>query len=256
MNPVKDFSGFFPYLNLFGLAIPTYYLVISLTFCLCIFWFIKRAEDRDFDRMTALDFSLVIMVASFLGARIFHIVFEHPEYYSDHPERVFYVWEGGFVFFGGAFAAAVASLWLMRRRKMPIGRWLDTFAPVGALGYALGRVACLLTGCCYGSVCVLPHFSFRHPTQAYAILTETLTLLVLLRLEKSKTPRPSGSIFVAWIFLHGCGRLLMETFREDDRGPLLPYDLSISSALSWILILTALSFAFIWRRKIFLRTKP
>jgi phosphatidylglycerol:prolipoprotein diacylglycerol transferase len=47
--------------------------------------------------------------------------------------------------------AAFFLYWLLRR--FPLGPTLDAVAPALALGIALGRVGCLLNGCCYGDIC-------------------------------------------------------------------------------------------------------
>lgn len=68
----------------------------------------------------------------------------------------FAVWDGGLVFYGSAFGGIVGFLisdWLMQKR-FPYDRWklLDCVAPCLALGLALGRLGCLMNGCCYGNV--------------------------------------------------------------------------------------------------------
>lgn len=240
---IHDISGFLPHLHIFGQDIPTYFFVISLSFCLCIFWFLKRAARQGLDHEQALDVTLVLMTSGFVGARLFHIFYEQPAYYAEDLKRILYFWHGGFVFYGGALlSAACCYLWLKRRRQ-DVGKWFDVFAPVGALGYALGRMACLMTGCCYGSVCKLEGFSFRHPTQLYAVAWEVLVLFLLLSLERKRPRflRLTWSLFFTWMFLHGLGRLIMEFFRDDDRGPAL-FGLSIATYISLGLMLGAAQF--------------
>ncbi|MEM7646247.1 MAG: prolipoprotein diacylglyceryl transferase, partial [Pseudomonadota bacterium] len=231
--------------------IPTYYLVISLAYCLGIVWLYKRSEDRNLSQKQAMDICLIIIFGGFLGARLSHILFELPSYYWQNPMQVFAIWQGGFVFYGGAIAAYVGGFLYIRKFKLTFWLWHDTAAPVVAFCYAFGRTACFLTGCCYGKVCDLP-WAFpmkqvdiasgavstvhRHPTQIYAVLAELAIVVFLLWYERR---RPKlGSVFLVWVLLHSIGRLVMEAFRDDPRGPSL-WGLSVSTQVS--LLLFALS---------------
>lgn len=236
---LHDLSGFFPTVPLGGgVELPVYFIVVSLAFCICLLWLVKRADARGMGRNSALDLSLVIMVAGFLGARGLHVVFEEPAYYLEIPSRVFEVWRGGFVWYGGALLATLAAFNFMYWKKYEMSRWCDLFAPVIALGYGLGRVACLFTGCCYGDVITLASGAkWRLPTQAFAVVWELLVVLVLIGIEK-RPGRPHfswfrtpGRLFLTWLLLHSIGRIIMESMRADPRGP-EPWGLSLATWIS------------------------
>ena len=254
MNPPSgkpiELSGFLPAIRVGGLDIPVYFIVISIAFCVCIAWLVRRADRRpSLDRNQALDLALVVMLAGFVGARAFHVLFEEPAFYLESPLRALEFWNGGFVWYGGAILSILGGILYARRKKMPIALWLDAFAPVVALGYALGRVACLLTGCCFGAVCSLESGAqFRYPTQAFAVVWELAVLGALLAMEwrrrKPDVPAwlmPSGRVFLVWLALHSIGRIIMEAFRADPRGPEL-LGLSISTCLSAALLAVAIFF--------------
>lgn len=183
------------------------------------------------------------MIAALVGARLFHVFYESYSFYREDWWRIFYLWNGGFVSYGGAFLSTIAGILFLRHYRPGEERqYLDLFAPVCSLAYALGRTGCLLAGCCYGKYCNLPWaIQGRHPTQLYASVWEIGILLILLGLEKTvKEDRPNlfkaaGSIFFLWMILHGLGRMLMESFRDDFRGPI--WGLSIASWISLCLIL-------------------
>lgn len=258
-SPIHDFSGFYPLIRIGNdFALPTYFIIVSLALCICALWLVRRAEAAGQLRNTALDIGLAVMFAGFVGARLFHVLFEEPAYYLAGPMRIFEIWRGGFVWYGGAIAGAAAGAGLIRRRRLSLGLWLDLFAPVIALGYALGRVACVLTGCCYGDVCVLASgYSFRHPTQIYAVVWESGALALLLTLERrsrrspqssqspwwSRWPAREGGLFAAWLILHSVGRIMMEAFRADPRGA-EPLGLSLST---WISLVSLFGIAAWWR---------
>lgn len=241
--------GPLPEIHLGFITLPTYYTILSLTYCLAIIWFYKRCENRNLSQKNAMDLGLIILFTGFIGARLFHVLFEYPRYYWQHPIEVFYFWQGGFVFYGGFIVAYLSAFFYARKLKLTFWLWHDTLAPVLAGGYAMGRLACFLVGCCYGEVCDLPWavplkqeslstglisvFS-RHPTQLYAVSTEFLTLIFLLWYEKRKPPL--GNVFLSWVALHSLGRIIMETFRADPRGGTL-LGLSVSTLISLFLLL-------------------
>lgn len=222
-----------------------YFFVISLTFCVSLLWLVRRTEARGLNRNQALDLSLVIMLAGFVGARLMHVLFEEPAYYAEDPWRVLEVWRGGFVWYGGAIAGGCAGVIFARFRKLEIPAWLDLSAPILALGYAMGRIACWLVGCCYGSYChLIEGVTFRYPTQAFAVFWEAGVLALLLRIEKqrresraSRWMQKPGRLFSIWLVLHSCGRIIMEWFRADPRGP-EPLGLSLATWISLVLILS------------------
>lgn len=228
--------GLGPYLNLI------YFGWISLVICGLILWLNQRAEKQNKDPIIWIHLSLLILVTGFIGARLFHVLYESPYLYKNNPYLAFMVWNGGYVFLGGLLTSVGACLLYLKYKKESFLNWADFFSPVISLGYALGRVACFLVGCCYGKVCELPwglDFGdniFRHPTQAYAFLWE-ISVFVYLVYQEKRIHQKTGYLFAQWLILHGIGRILMESFREDFRGTFI-LDLSISTWISSVLIFT------------------
>ncbi len=235
-----------------GFAIPTYIVVNSLVFSLGIVWIFYRAVARKFDPNAVLDISLVAMIGCFVGARGAHILIEHPEFYSKHPEMIYKFWYGGFVYYGGAVGGFIGAAAVCWRKKLDFLRHADLFSPVLAAGYALGRLGCLAAGCCFGRPTDLPWAIYfgqgveapagvgLHPTQIYSSLWEASVFAVLLVLEKRIWGRTSGRIFGIWLIGHGFGRALVEQFRDDFRGP-TPFNLSISTWMSFVAIVIGLA---------------
>ena len=250
----------YPWIKLGPVEVPTYFVLISLSFIICMVWLVQRTKKYQLSPERALDLALVIMLSGFIGARLAHILIEEPGYYWNHPAAIFYFWQGGFVFYGGALGATL-SCWcwaqLSQRSVDPRKRfqlqdgWLDLFAPVIGLGYAIGRLGCFFAGCCYGRACELPWAVIfpagseappnitRHPTQLYAIAGELIIIAVVLLYERINTVR--NRVFLIYLLLHACSRIIMEYFRDDDRGPMLG-DFSPSTCISIFLICTAILF--------------
>ena len=71
--------------------------------------------------------------------------------YAADPLKIFKIWEGGLVFYGGFIGAFCYFIWAVKRYQM--NPWLtgDIFIPSLALGHAFGRLGCFAAGCCWGS---------------------------------------------------------------------------------------------------------
>src|SRR5205823_5996367 len=131
----------------------------------------------------------------------------------------------------GGMGGAIGYLLL---KRFEVWIWLDRLCLPLGLGYAIGRIGCFLNGCCYGKICEFPwaisfpaHANWgmamlpRHPTQLYAVILEFLIVYGLMTLEKLKFFRKSGQLAAIWLIAHGINRLIMEHWRDDERGSLI-----------------------------------
>ncbi len=179
--------------------------------------------------------TLWIMAAALVGTRVFYVLIE-PQEFVNQPWRVFFIWEGGMVFYGGFIGGLLTSFWLAWRWKISLLRLYDGLVPGLALGQALGRVGCFLAGCCYGlpweGFCsvvftdpksLAPQGLHLHPSQLY----EALTMLVISLILLIFWPRRKRVGLVACLYgmLAGMERIMAEQFRGDWRGtPLAAID--------------------------------
>lgn len=237
-----------PVFTVFGISLSTYLVILCTVYCLSIFYFFRRHKAFSLNPHIGADLALIVVFFGFLGARGFHVFYGEWSYYSQHILEIFQFWKGGFVFFGGFILGALAGISFLKFKKLSLGPWLDLVAPVGALGYGLGRLACFFNGCCYGQPTFFflgvsfPHLSgFRHPTQLYAATFEILIFFILIFSERRFTffKKNQGQLFFLWIILHGLNRLTMEFFRADFRGELI-LGMSVSSFISLLLIILGL----------------
>lgn len=226
-----------------------YFVYQGLLVCFLLFLTYYRLQKKQ--KQTDLAFNigwnlaLNLMVMGFIGGRLLHVIYESPWIYINNPLQILKFWQGGFVFFGG-FILALSTSWLyLHYKKENFLLWADFYSPIVAIGYALGRIGCLIAGCCYGGYCDLPWaMDGRHPTQAYAFCYEILVAIFLLNKERTTDlKKSSGIIFSYWLIAHGFGRILMENFRDDFRGP-VPLGFSLGTWISF-LVITLGSFIFL-----------
>jgi len=209
-----------PVLFSFGaIHLYSYGLCIAAGVLLSVFLMNRRALREGFPRSEEVfDMAFVVLVWGFLGARFFYVI-QNLSYYMAEPLKIFAVWEGGLIFYGGAIAAFL-GFWLMaRKKKWPFWKTLDFLVPYVALTHAFGRIGCFLNGCCYGKVCDLPwavrfpQLSYAvHPTQLYEALYDLVLFAFLIKREKRV--RFEGEISLLYFLLYGMGRYLIEFLRE------------------------------------------
>jgi len=154
---------------------------------------------------------------------------------------------GGLVFYGGLFGGALGLVVMARTLRMPVAPLLDCCPTPLALAHAIGRVGCLLGGCCYGIATEHPvgvvftdplapaavDAVARHPVQLYE--SAALLLLGAVFALPLRTRR-AGDRMALYAGAYAVVRLLLEGLRGDpERGQLWGL-LSTSQALSLVVI--------------------
>jgi phosphatidylglycerol:prolipoprotein diacylglycerol transferase len=83
-----------------------------------------------------------------------------------------YFWEGGLVWYGGLLGGVVGYAlgyrFVLRKHNSSTWKVADIVAPSLALGLALGRVGCLLNGCCYGNIAPTDCPAIHFPIHSFA----------------------------------------------------------------------------------------
>ena len=242
-----------PSLFSFGsLHLYSYGLCIAIGVMLSLFLMERRAKKEGFpsgDDVFNLTFA--VLVCGFLGGRFFYVM-QNLSFYLNEPMKIFAVWEGGLIFYGGAIFS-VAGFWLMtRKKKLPFWKSLDFIIPYGVLTHAFGRIGCFMNGCCYGKACDLPWAvqfpglaTKVHPTQIYEALFDVFLAVFLLNIRKKA--RFEGQIALLYFALYGMGRYLIEFLREPSVW--MKFGLTSNQWLSAAIIMTAFVVFMIKKRK-------
>lgn len=156
-----------------------------------------------------------IVVATIIGSRLGHVFFYQWDYYSQHLDEIFKIWEGGLASHGGTIGNIIAILlfsWFVTK-KNPSWTFDKLVVPVALVG-GLIRLGNLMNSEIYGGVTDLPWgFVFvrdgqtlpMHPTQIYESLCyfALFGLLMWMYWKKNAQERPwliTGVFFIG-IFL-------------------------------------------------------
>lgn len=158
---------------------------------------------------------------------------------------------GGLVFFGAPLGGGLALFFAARAFAIPLGRLADVAIHALPAAHALGRVGCLLGGCCFGrpwdgpwaitytnpiAPAAYPPIP-RHPTPLYES-----ALLLALALALAAWPHQrvgSGRRVLAYLAGYGTIRIVMETFRGDSVRGLVLGVVSTSQIIGAVVVLGA-----------------
>ena len=233
------------------ITIYTYGVLIATAFFLGLALAARQARVEGEDPQKIMDLSFYILISAIVGSRLLYIVVEYKEYISN-PLRIFKVWEGGLVFYGGFIMAMAVVIIYIRKHEMNLWKVGDILAPSVAIGQGVGRLGCFFAGCCYGRETDVPWaFIFKdpntlapmdvhlHPTQLYDSANGFIIFVILLILRKFK--KFDGQLFWTYPLLYAVGRFIVEIFRGDERGFVIESFLSTSQFIAIPLFIVSLA---------------
>ncbi len=257
--------------TLFGVAVPSYFALLVVGFVLSTWLGVLWARRVGEDAAVVVDLGIAMLLAGVVGGRLLHVLVDghlvdYVHLCSDpaavdwpfgravcessatggtwdaarnvcHPAARDCLawarfWNGGLTYYGGLAAAVATAFWLLRRDAFPFWRAADMAGFTVPLGLSLGRMGCLLEGCCFGAPTELP-WALRfppgspaavrfgglavHPTQIYESLGALVISGVCLFLVHPRK-RYDGQVLVAFLILYAVLRAVLEILRRDDRG--------------------------------------
>ncbi len=138
--------------------------------------------------------------------------------------------QGGLVFLGGLLGGAGTLAVVARVLALPLGVLADAAAPALPIGHAVGRIGCLLGGCCYGAPWESAFaITYTHPLAPAAHpavprhawpLYESLALLLIVGVvatwqSRARGSARAGSAFALYALLYGVVRVALEPLRGD-----------------------------------------
>lgn len=209
------------------IKLHSYGLLLIVGFLLATWNAMREAKRRGYDPNVILDLALPTLLVCIAACRILYVILNRDQFSS--LAQMFRIWDGGLSFHGALVGAVVVVAYFGWRSRIGFWNLADTIAPSVFLGYAFGRVGCLLNGCCYGAPCDLPWAmvfpveggpigSFTlpsHPAQIYSSLL-ALGLFAFMQRAKLKPQfnRFAGQLTLLFFALYAIERFVVEIFRR------------------------------------------
>ena len=249
----------FPVLFRIGsFEIRSYGVMISIGILAGLYLASKETRRRGLNPPLMWEFAPLAVISGLLGARLLY-VFTHMHYFSGSPLQMLNFRAGGLSFYGGFGAGIIAAVFFTKRRGVSFMKFADCGAPGVIMALSIGRLGCLLNGCCYGKpsdapwaiVFTNPASSALlnlplHPAQAYEAAGNLLIFACLWAVRKRNMPE--GTLFFLMILLYSALRFMLEHFRADTLM-LAGMDFAWTRVFFIVIMLVSLFFILIKRSK-------
>lgn len=233
-------------LHSFGLMMVLAFLAAWRSFALAL---IERGKRLELAERTIT----WAAVGGIVGARIGYLL-SFPTELMTHPLQTLFG-GAGFVFHWGLIGGILSTFILLRREKENFLELADLAGPALAIGYAVGRIGCQLSGDGdYGGVSDLPWaMSYAlgvvptpagtrvHPAPVYETFGALIIAVVLTRALVRDRLSSTGQRFGLYLLLSGLARFLVELIRIE---PVVLPPLTQAQLVSAVLMLVGAVFLF------------
>ena len=245
MYPViYDFGN----INIFGFefnpVINSYGFMLMMAFYSCYYFLNKDLKRLGYDSNLSGDIVFAAAVGGILGSKIYYLIENFDRVIADPTGMIFS--GAGLVFLGGLMGGTLGVTFVINKNNLSWITFADIVAPLLILGYAIGRIGCLLVGDDYGLPTHLPwgiefpnglppstYSIFQtyypwvnldnfepgvlsvHPTPIYEAIIGGLIFYYLYQKRTSVTI--VGSLFFTYLILAGTERFIVEFLRVNEK---------------------------------------
>ncbi|BAQ57543.1 prolipoprotein diacylglyceryl transferase [Lactobacillus acetotolerans] len=258
INPIAFHLG--------NLSVKWYGVIMAVAIVLATWMSISEGKKRQIESDDFIDLLLWAVPLGYVGARIYYVIFEWG-YYSQHPNQIIAIWNGGIAIYGGLIAGLIVLLVFCYKRMLPPFLMLDVISPGIMAAQILGRWGNFINQEAHGGPTTLhfleslhlPEFIIQQmkingvyyqPTFLYESLFNLIGLIIILSLRHKKHFFKQGEVFMSYLMWYSVVRFFVEGLRTDS---LYIFGvIRVSQLLSLILFIGVL-FLFIYRR---VKVKP
>ena len=244
-------------------------LMIAILTCLVLY---RVFADRQKFKARLQNFALIVAIfaigGGYYAAALVQTFYNWNAALASNPEAKFMdFWGTGATFYGGLVGGVLIFLVLyfglgalMFKNKENVHHFFPIANIAGAvipLAHGIGRIGCLMAGCCHGKVCAAPQwYTFTFYTlytdgsvkEFYAVpvqLLEAIFLFALAAVLLYRLIKNKHYNLPVYIITYGAWRFFAEFLRADSRGQgIIPF-LSPSQQTALLLIAAGVGTVFI-----------
>jgi phosphatidylglycerol:prolipoprotein diacylglycerol transferase len=214
-----------PEIHILGLSIKTFGVAFACAFIACGAVVARRLRELGKPVDWAYEVIFAALVGGVVGARGYYLIQHWSQVKHDLLGSAFS--GSGLVWYGGAIGGAIGVVAWMRWRGA-LSLWMLDLCSIGlALGYAIGRIGCQVSGdgdygirsnlpwamgYPHGTVPTAPGVKVQ-PTPIYETVAMALLAYALWRLRDRFRP---GVLFAIYLAASGLERLLVEFIRRNN----------------------------------------
>jgi len=201
------------------------WLMLAGIFVSIVLWL--RLARRD-ERLVLV--YVAALAGAFLGAKLVYLGAEGWLHWRD-PNRWVILATGKSI--TGALLGGYAAVEIAKRLLKYDGSTGDWFAVIVPAGVMIGRIGCMINGCCLGKVCRASWFTIndahgvpRWPSSQMEFVFNAVMLGVILLLRRGRIA--PGQLFHIYLMAYGLFRFFHEFLRETPQiiGPISGYQIA------------------------------
>ena len=172
------------------------------------------------------------IIGGYVGGRLVHVI-DYWEYYVAHPREI--VGFAGLAVYGTILGVILAAWIYVRVQRIAWSSMAgvgDAVAVATPLGLAIGRIGCVLNGCCFGKPSPFESFpgavwytprdtippdywlTALYPTQVYFVLWNLVVFATMWLLRDRL--KPQGTLFLLFLCLYAAGDFTLRFLRIND----------------------------------------
>jgi phosphatidylglycerol:prolipoprotein diacylglycerol transferase len=213
----------YPEIHIGPVTLQTFGIMFALAFLAAGAVVAKRLSELGKPPDWAYECLFSALAGGLIGSRLYYVAANYDQVRHDLVGNLFS--GSGLVWYGGAIGGAIAVVLWARYRDFLSLTLLDLCAPALALGYAIGRCGCQLSGDGdYGKAWngpwamaypdgTVPTRQTVHPTPVYETLAMGIGAYILWQLRDRFR---AGILFAIYLIYAGVERFLVEFIRRND----------------------------------------
>lgn len=235
--------------SIFGIDVAWYGIIIALGILVGTVFGLKEAERVGISEDQLLDFLILAIPLSILGARLYYVIFRWDIYKGD-LRSILDIRGGGLAIHGGIIMAVLVALIYTRVKNINFFTLADLSAPSLAIGQAIGRWGNYINQEAYGSETDLPwgiliEGTRVHPTFLYESIWN-LGLFFFLVWYRKKKQLVAGEVFAIYLAGYSFIRYFIEALRTDS---LMLGSFKVAQIVSIVGFILGLAILYLIRKK-------
>lgn len=185
-----------------GLAVRGYGLMMLLAIICGFVLVVVRANQCRLNTDKILSMSFWMIACGIIGARIFYVYQKYDQFQADTLSGMLVsmvdMTKGGLVVYGSLVGGLLAAFIYCWKTKLKFWLTGDVLIPGLLLGLAIGRIGCLMNGCCFGGPCDVSWVAVQFPAGSppYMRQLETGELIGLKTVTENKKQQTRRVMYV------------------------------------------------------------
>lgn len=254
LNPIAFYLG--------PIQVHWYGIIIASAVVIALILSVREGERRGINEDNFYDYLLWALPIAIISARLYYVTFQW-QYYSQHPDEIIAVWDGGIAIYGAIIGGVITLIVFCRLRDLSVWKMLDILAPPLIMAQGIGRWGNFMNQEAFGAITAkaaliaqhIPQWiinqmyiggHYRVPTFLYESLWDLTGFALLMLLRHRKHLFKQGEVFLTYVLWYSAGRFFIEGMRTDSL--MLGNVIRISQLLSLVFFISAIVLIIIRRR--------